>query len=123
MYINNHVISLGISKVDELRTAGGTSVLSFNGANQSPRKDGTTTWYRVSLWGKQAETLATMLEKGSQVVVVGETHNKPWKDKEGNERYSLEINVNTVQLQSKRGDREEIDVDGTAETVDDGGLF
>ena len=62
----------------------GTAVTSLNVAtNKSwtdktsgePRKE--TTWFRVSVWGRQAETANEYLSKGSQVLVEGELRGDP----------------------------------------------
>jgi len=52
-----------------------------------------TTWWRVTLFGKQAESAAKHLHKGAAVVVNGEPQNRPY-EKDGQQRFSLEINAN-----------------------------
>jgi single-strand DNA-binding protein len=57
-----------------------------------------TQWLKCSLWGDRAEKLAPYLLKGTQVVVFGECELREWKDKEGKDRQSLEVNVSDVKL-------------------------
>ncbi len=49
-------------------------------------------WFSVVLWGKKAENAGQFLTKGSQIFVEGSSRMNKWKDKEGNERESREIN-------------------------------
>lgn len=105
MYLNNHTVSGNVGKDGgTLRDAGDTKVLSFSIANTSPFGKKLTTWYRVSLFGRQAESIAPFIEKGTPVVIVGETYLETYNDKEGNERQSLAIRASTVQLAGARGD-------------------
>jgi single-strand DNA-binding protein len=68
-----------------------------------------TVWFRVSVWGKQAEPCNQYLSKGRKVLVEGtlvpDENGGPriWTDKEGKPRASFEVRANTVRfLDSKR---------------------
>jgi len=68
-----------------------------------------TLWFRVSVWGKQAETVNQYLTKGRKVLVegylVGDENGGPriWTDREGKARASFEVRAWTVRfLDSKR---------------------
>lgn len=68
-----------------------------------------TVWFRVSVWGKQAEPCNQYLSKGRKVLVEGtlvpDENGGPriWTDKEGKARASFEVRANTVRfLDSKR---------------------
>jgi single-strand DNA-binding protein len=50
---------------------------------------------------------ADYLHKGSQVMVSGSMHNRKWTDKNGAERYSTEIRVNTLQMLGAREGQQE----------------
>ena len=41
----------------------------YNGSNGQPVKE--TTWFRITVWGKQAEACNEFLHKGSKVLVEG----------------------------------------------------
>ena len=56
-------------------------------------RDGEATWYRVALWGRKAEIAVDALSKGASVLISGTLQNRKYKDKEGNEKYSLEVNA------------------------------
>lgn len=83
-------------------TPNGVVTTAFSLAN-TPRfqkdgewQDGETTWFRCVAWDKKAEAITETLRKGMTVQVTGRLANRKFTDKEGNERTSLEINVDTV---------------------------
>lgn len=88
----------------ELRfTSGGKAVLNLSVADTLRRKnqageweDVSTTWWRVQVWDRAAETLAEHLAKGSRVTVTGEVHAREWEDREGNKRTSYDVTARTV---------------------------
>lgn len=53
-------------------------------------------WFRVVAWGKLAEVCEQYLKKGRQVHVVGKLRTREWDDKEGNKRYTTELNADAV---------------------------
>ena len=63
-----------------------------------------TNWLNASLWGKRAINLAPMLTKGVKVGLVGELTNRPYKAKDGTEKFSLELRVGDLTLLSPKGD-------------------
>lgn len=81
----------------------GSSVLTeFNVAVKSGYGDkAVTTWVRCNFWGDRGEAVAPYLLKGTQVGVVGELTNRPY-NKDGVEKYSLEVRVNDVTLLGKK---------------------
>lgn len=80
-------------------TQGGDAVTSFTAAFDSGYGDKkVSTWVNCSIWGKRGEAVAPYLLKGTQVAVSGELTNRKYNDKEGNERYSLDVRVNDLTL-------------------------
>ena len=66
-----------------------------------------TTWFRVSVWGKQAESCNQYLAKGKQVLVEGrliadEKGGPRVYESKGETRASFEINADTVRFLSPR---------------------
>lgn len=57
----------------------------------------TVTWLNISFFGERAEKIAVYVKKGKQVAISGEVYNRPY-EKDGEQRYSLEIDANTVKL-------------------------
>jgi single stranded DNA-binding protein len=50
-----------------------------------------TDWFNVSAFGKQAETLAKYLTKGSQILVRGKLSFNPWLSRDGEARVSADV--------------------------------
>ncbi len=55
-----------------------------------------TEWFRVSVWGKQAESCNQFLSKGKRVYVEGRLHSRNWEGQDGQMRTSLEVSANRV---------------------------
>ncbi len=97
----NKVIVVGnLGRDPELRyTPQGTAVCSFSVATSEKRRDKAgefqeiTTWFRVTTWGKQAETASKYLTKGRPVYIEGRLRIEEWTDRDGKNRYTLEVNA------------------------------
>ncbi len=70
-----------------------------------------TTWFRVSVWGKQAEACNTYLKKGSKVLVEGRMTAdsatggpRIWTANDGSPRASFEVTAQTVRFLSTRSE-------------------
>ncbi len=89
-------------------TPNGKAVTSFNIAtNRRYSTSGgeskeETDWFRVSVWGKQAEQCNQFLSKGKQVYVEGRLHARSWEGQDGQMRTSLEVNAERVLFLGKR---------------------
>lgn len=109
----NKIILVGnLGRDPELRyTPQGTPVCNFSVATNEKRKDRAgemqdlTTWFRVTLWGRQAETASQYLTKGRSVYIEGRLRLDEYTDKDGNKRQTLEVNATDLQfIGSSRGD-------------------
>ncbi|HEY7913665.1 MAG TPA: single-stranded DNA-binding protein [Blastocatellia bacterium] len=104
----NKIIIVGyLGRDPELRyTTSGTPVCDFSVATTERRKDKSgdmqeiTTWFRVSLFGRQAEIASQYLTKGRQVYIEGQLSQRDWTDKEGATRTSLEVRGSDIQFLS-----------------------
>jgi single-strand DNA-binding protein len=84
-------------------TPQGKPVLEFSLAENHSKKnaqggwdeDGTT-WRRVTIWDKKAETLAEVLKKGDRVIVNGSERLREYTAKDGTQGKSLEINARDI---------------------------
>ena len=99
-------------------TPSGQAVTSFSVAtsrsytNNTGQKVDETTWFRVSVWGNQAEACNQYLSKGRPVLVVGRLRPDPqtggprvYPRNDGTYGASFEINALSVKfLPSGRGD-------------------
>lgn len=94
-----------LTRDPELRfTPQGAAVANFDVASTPSRwdkqsggwVDGDTTFYGCTVWKDHAENVAESLTKGTQVVVVGQLKNRTYETKSGEQRTSLEIDVDVV---------------------------
>jgi len=92
-----------VGKDAEIRfTPNGDAVAQFSFALTSGYGDkAITTWLNCNVWGKRSETLAPMLLKGTKIGITGELTNRPYTDKQGNEKHSLEVRISDVTLLGK----------------------
>lgn len=104
----NKIMIVGyLGRDPELRyTPQGTPVCDFSIATTERRKDRqggvqeVTTWFRVSLFGRQAEVASQYLAKGRQVYVEGQLTAREWTDKDGATRVSLDVRGSEIQFLS-----------------------
>jgi len=86
----------------------GDHVTDFSVATTERRKDGdVTTWFRVSAFGKTAETAGPYLRKGSYVYVEGTLALREYAGRDGQQRQSLEVRARDMQMLDKAGDHGE----------------
>lgn len=118
------IIVGNLGRDPEMRyTPSGQAVTNFPVATnrQYTGSDGQTVketiWFRISTWGKQAETCAQYLKKGSKVLIEGRLNPDPatggpriWTGQKG-PGASFEVTASTVRFLSSRG-----------ETAEDGGF-
>jgi single-strand DNA-binding protein len=64
----------------------------------SGEKKEITEWHRVIFYRKLAEIAGQYLKKGSQVYLEGRIRTRKWTDKEGQERYTTEIEATEMQM-------------------------
>jgi single-strand DNA-binding protein len=108
----NRIILVGnLGRDPELRyTPQGTPVCNFTIATNERRKERTgelqdvTTWFRVTLWGRQAETASQYLSKGRPVYIEGRLRVEEWTDRDGKSRYTLEVTATDMQFIGTRGE-------------------
>jgi len=53
-----------------------------------------TQWHNLVAWGKTAELMAQILNKGNEIVIQGKLVHRSYEDKDGNIRYTSEVKVN-----------------------------
>lgn len=69
----------------------------------SGEKKERTEWHNLVFTRKLAEIVGQYLKKGSKIYVEGSLRTRKWQDKEGNDRYTTEIQVNDMQMLDGRG--------------------
>jgi single-strand DNA-binding protein len=79
-------------------------------SNGQPQEN--TTWFRVTVWGKLADTMNKLAEqgalaKGRSVFVSGNLEAREYTDRNGVSRTSLDVNAQEVRLLGGRGDEQD----------------
>ena len=70
----------------------------------SGEKREATEWHLVVFFGKLAEIAGQYLKKGSQVYLEGKLKTRKWQDKDGQDRYTTEINADEMKMLGSKGD-------------------
>src|SRR4051812_31510488 len=87
----------------ELRsTPQGNKVLNFSIAASDSNRG--TVWFECAIWGKYGEVMAQYLTRGRAVTASGDLSTREWTDREGKNRTSLSLKVNSVAPQDSRSD-------------------
>jgi len=100
----NKIMLIGnVGSDPEMRyTPNGKAVTSFRmatnyryaGSDGEQREE--TEWFRVSVWGRQAESCNQFLSKGKRIYVEGRLRSRSWEGQDGQMRTSLEVSANRV---------------------------
>ncbi len=126
------ILAGNLGRDPEMRyTPSGQAVTSFSVAtnrqwtNNNGETVKETIWFRVSAWGKLAETCNQYLKKGSKVLVEGrltaDTNTggpRIWNGQDGAPRASFEVSAQTVRFLSSRADAPEAGAGGAAPMED-----
>jgi single-strand DNA-binding protein len=82
---------LGQNKVAEFSMAVSGKTTGKNAAEW-------TNWYRISVWGKQADVAQQYIKKGTQLFVEGRLQLREYTKADGTQGTSLEVNASDFQL-------------------------
>jgi single-strand DNA-binding protein len=111
MSFNKIIVVGNLGRDPELRyTPQGNAVCNFSMATNEKRRDKSgesqdvTTWFRITLWGKQAENASKYLTKGSPVYIEGRLRVEEWSDRDGKLRHTLDVQATDMQFISSRGE-------------------
>jgi single-strand DNA-binding protein len=115
MTMNKMMVIGNLGRDPEMRyTPSGQAVTNFTVATnyKYTTADGEsreeTEWFRVSVWGRQAETCNQYLAKGRKVFVEGRLRSRTYETRDGETRFSNEITASDVRFLDMAGPREEI---------------
>lgn len=115
MSFNKIIIVGNLGRDPELRyTPQGTAVCNFSMATNEKRRDKSgelqdiTTWFKITLWNRQAENAAKYLTKGSPVYIEGRLKLDEWTDRDGNTRQTLDVTATDMQFISAGARTEEM---------------
>lgn len=94
--VNKQILLGNMGADPEVRyTANGTCVVNFSVAtsHKDHKSEVVTTWHKVVVWGKMAEIIGEYASKGTKVYVEGRTQSRKWEGRDGETRYTHEVNV------------------------------
>lgn len=111
MYLNKAFIIGNLTRDPELKALpSGIKVCSFSVATNRVWKDKNgakqeaADYHNVVVFGRQAETVAQYMKKGSQVMVEGRMQTRSWDDQAtGTKKYRTEVIADRVQFGSNGG--------------------
>jgi single-strand DNA-binding protein len=110
MNINRVVLTGNLTRDPELRsTPGGLAICKLGIAVNTRRKNSEGQWeekpnfFRVTVFGRQAESCGTYLKKGRPVAIDGRLEWSSWEN-DGQKRESIDIIADTVQFLGGRED-------------------
>lgn len=70
--------------------------------NNKGEKVTDTQWHNVVAWGKVAELVEKLLQKGHEVALEGKLENRSYTDKDGQKRYITEVVTSEFLLLTKK---------------------
>ncbi len=111
MYLNKAIVIGNLTRDPELRSLpSGIKVCSFSLATNRVWKDKngakqeSADYHNVVVFGRQAETVAQYMKKGSSMLVEGRMQTRSWDDKtSGEKKYRTEIVADRTQFGPKGG--------------------
>jgi single-strand DNA-binding protein len=122
--INRILMTGRLTRDPELRRTPSDRAVTQMGIASSRRykaRDGewkeTVAFVNIVVWGRQAETCAEFLRKGSAVFVEGRLQSRSWESPDGQKRSAIEVQADRVQFLDRIA-RPEVPVD---EFVEAGG--
>ena len=77
---------------------------TFKGKDGNPTDH--TEWHNIVLWRRLAENAEKYLRKGNQIYLEGRIRTRKWEDKEGNTRYTTEIEGTSMIMLGARKEHE-----------------
>jgi single-strand DNA-binding protein len=109
--INRVVLTGNLTRDPDARsTPGGLSICKLGIAVNTRRKNADGQWeekpnfFRVTVFGRQAESCGQYLKKGRPVAIDGRLEWSQWEDTNGQKRESVDIIADTVQFLGGRDD-------------------
>ncbi len=126
----NKITIIGyLGRDPELRyTPQGTAVCKLSVATTERRKNAAgqreehTTWFRVTIWGRQGELANEYLAKGRQIYLEGRFRLEEYTDREGRTRYSPEVTATDLQFVGNNGNNHNVSSRYVEADVQDNGL-
>ncbi len=110
MFFNKAIIIGNVTRDPEMKALpSGAKVTQLSIATNRVWKDANgakkeqTDFHNVVVFGRQAETVAQYIKKGSSLMVEGRIQTRSWDDKDGKKNYRTEIVADRVQFGPRSG--------------------
>ena len=88
----------------------GNMIVNFSLAETNSRDRDKTNWHQCTILGQQAELVLRTVQKGDQLLVVGDLDYETYTDKNGNLRSAVRITVrNFTYVEKKRDSAPDVD--------------
>lgn len=122
MYLNKAILIGNLTRDPELKSLpSGIKVCSFSIATNRVWKDKSgvrqeaADYHNVVVFGRQAETVAQYMKKGSSILVEGRMQTRSWEDKtSGEKKYRTEIIADRTQFGPRAGGNAGASADSTS---------
>ncbi len=109
MYLNKAMVFGNLTRDPEMKALpSGMSVCSFSLAtnrvynDRDGKRQESTDYHNIVVFGKQAETVSKYLTKGSSAYVEGRMQTRSW-EKDGQKQYRTEVVADRVQFGPRSG--------------------
>lgn len=109
MYLNKAIIIGNLTRDPELKALpSGAQVASFSVATNRVWKDKngakqeSVDYHNIVVFGRQAETVAQYLKKGSSALIEGRMQTRSWDAQDGTKKYRTEVIADRVQFGPRR---------------------
>ncbi len=112
----NHLILMGrlVKDPDVSYANSGTTIGRFTIAvDRRFKREGQpeADFFNCTTFGKQAEFVEKYLKKGTKIILSGEIQNNNYKDRNGNQQYSVQIMVNELEFAESKKTQTENNVE------------
>lgn len=110
----NRVFLVGrVGKDPEVKQLTGGSMAKFTLAtsesykNKSGEKVEQTEWHNIIIWGNLCDIVEKYVKKGDMLYIEGKIVYGSYEDKDGNKRYTTDINVKELKMLGSKKDKAE----------------
>jgi single-strand DNA-binding protein len=110
MYLNKALVIGNLTRDPETKALpSGINVTSFSVATNRVWKDKngakqeSVDYHNIVVFGRQAETVAQYLKKGSSALIEGRMQTRSWEGADGVKKYRTEIVADRIQFGPRRG--------------------
>ena len=115
--MNKQLILVRVGQQPEIVDAS-TTICKFSVATserwtKNGEKQERTDWHNVVSYGKTAETLHKYVNKGDQIYIEGKTRHRKYQDKNGIDRYAVDVEVVSFEFISSNSKQERQEVADT----------